>query len=361
MRQLSDYLENVSAQREIVFVDKEFADYRLPFFLELSRAGTHITCLETGSNRIIKFCKGNIEELRYNKLDFLIKYIFVVRQEDIHIVSGNLGVNTMICLWFARSNSSKIFAWCRLTLWSERNRSLGKKFLRRLLLARVDLVLVNGDSGRNYCQDLGAMRIETFYQSSVSLNTVCTHMQVRIPSNPLKLLFVGRLVEIKGLKEFLDATKDLRTSFNLTVIGDGQQSEELKNQAFEQKIAVQFLGKLSRPEILEVMMESDALIMPSLGDEWGLVIIEAMSVGLPIVGSTKAGAVDELNRIQEIGATFDPEIPESIKEALEKVVSWDNEKWNQYRVDNVSLIKKLEITHEGMAKKLLNLLQTSGL
>jgi len=358
---LSNYLENEPGRRMVVFIDKKFADYRFPFFLELSRAGIHVTCLESGSKRIIKFCEGSIEELRYNNLNFLIKYVFIIHQRGIQIISGNLGVNTILCVLFARSDSARIFAWCRLTLWSERNRSLGKKLLRRFLLARVDLVLVNGDSGRIYCQDLGALKIETFYQSSVGLDSICSHGQVHIPANPLKLLFAGRLVEIKGLKEFLQAAKDIRTLFTLTIIGDGPLSEELKNQAIEQNISVEFLGKLPRSEVLEVMIRSDALIMPSLGDEWGLVVIEAMSVGLPIIGSTKAGAVEELNSIQEIGATFDPEMPESIKEALEKVINWDQEKWDQYRVDNVSLIKRLEITHEGMAKKLLNLLQTSDL
>lgn len=343
----------------LIFVDKIYADYRFPFFAHLNKSGLEIRCLETQTGKIFHFNDNSVSETQFGKFMFIVNFLSLVRQKNLCIISGNLGLNTALCLWFSNSKSTKIFAWCRLTLWSERNRSFLKNLFRKFLLNKVDLVLVNGESGRVYCKKLGASRIETFYQSSVSSKTDFENARKFIQTPPFKLIFAGRLIKLKGLKEFLIAAKDFRSHFSLTVIGEGPQLEELEQLSLSLKFDVQFLGNLPRADLLSEMSKGDALVMPSLGDEWGLVIVEAMSVGLPILGSIRAGAVEELSSIQKIGVTFDPLLPESIEVALQEILFWGKIKLQECGSSNSLLIQRLQITQKGMADRLINIIYES--
>jgi glycosyltransferase involved in cell wall biosynthesis len=343
----------------LIFVDKIFGDYRFPFFSELHKSGIEIRCLETQTGKIFHFYNGSMHETKFSKVSFLAKFLIILKQGNLCVITGNLGFNTAICVWFANSRRTKIFAWCRLTIWSERNRSFAKKVFRSILLKQVDTILVNGESGRIYCENLGAFRVETFYQSSVVSQSdfPLTPQLSQIP--PFKLIFVGRLIALKGLKEFLIGAKDFRSHFSLTVIGEGPQLDELEKLSRSLDLDVRFLGNLPRTEVLSEMSRSDALVMPSLGDEWGLVIVEAMSVGLPILGSIRTGAVEELSRIQEIGVTFDPLLPTSIERALKEILFWEKNRLRECGLANFNLIQRLQITQDGMAKRLMNIIQES--
>ncbi|HIK38817.1 MAG: glycosyltransferase [Geminocystis sp.] len=97
-------------------------------------------------------------------------------------------------------------------------------------------------------------------------------------------IYVGRLEESKGIYELLKVWSRLDRRFVLTVIGGGKLERELKNK-FMGCDNVIFKGVCTREETLENMAKSKYLIQPSLWYEtFGLTIIEAMSVGTPVIG-----------------------------------------------------------------------------
>ncbi len=112
------------------------------------------------------------------------------------------------------------------------------------------------------------------------------------------VLFVGRLVEKKGVDVLIDAMAMVRAtdpSLTLTVVGDGPLRTDLKRRASEAGVQVDFKGWLKPQEVQAAIRRALVLAVPSRtaggGDAEGLptVIMEAMALGVPVVASRHAG------------------------------------------------------------------------
>lgn len=126
-----------------------------------------------------------------------------------------------------------------------------------------------------------------------------------------QLIFVGALVDHKGLPFLIQALKIVKTSFpkiRLLIIGEGPKKEEYKelvkkgglnNQVF-------FLGKTDNKHTLLHMAKSAILVMPSIWMENApITLLEAMVLGTPAIGS-KIGGIPELIKDRETGLLFKP-------------------------------------------------------
>lgn len=113
------------------------------------------------------------------------------------------------------------------------------------------------------------------------------------PSASRDVLYIGRLAPGKGVETLLAAWDDVARSSEpprsrLVVIGDGPMAAGLRSSL---PARAEMLGWLSRAEVTERLLTARALVMPS---EWyepfGMVLIEAMSAGLPIIVTSASGA-----------------------------------------------------------------------
>jgi glycosyltransferase involved in cell wall biosynthesis len=108
----------------------------------------------------------------------------------------------------------------------------------------------------------------------------------RDPNTPLRVIAVGRLIAIKGMDRVLQgfAAADLADGATLTVVGDGPWKERLDGLANELSIEDQtrFTGTLPRDQVLDELRTSDVLLFPSF-EGAGMVVMEAMASGLPVV------------------------------------------------------------------------------
>jgi glycosyltransferase involved in cell wall biosynthesis len=89
------------------------------------------------------------------------------------------------------------------------------------------------------------------------------------------LLFVGRISIEKNVEDFLE----IRTGGTKIVVGDGPQKEKFEKKYPEAK----FLGFKNKEELAEIYRSADAFVLPSKTDTLGLVNLEAMACGLPVV------------------------------------------------------------------------------
>lgn len=107
---------------------------------------------------------------------------------------------------------------------------------------------------------------------------------------PERILFVGSLDRahyFKGLDVLLDAVRNL--DVQLTVVGDGDRRSDYESIAPAGKVT--FLGNVSDDQLPEVYRSADLLVLPSIdrSEAFGLVILEAMASGLPVIASDLPG------------------------------------------------------------------------
>ncbi len=102
---------------------------------------------------------------------------------------------------------------------------------------------------------------------------------------PLKMLYVGNIIALKGLDLALEALKAAAIRAELTLIGDGNYLPALKRKTETLGLGgrVMFKGRLPRQEVLELYADYDLFLFPSLHDTGGLAVIEAMCNELPVV------------------------------------------------------------------------------
>ncbi len=135
------------------------------------------------------------------------------------------------------------------------------------------------------------------------------------------MLFVGRLVPYKGLRYLLQALQ--KTSARLVVVGDGPLKGELMLLAKELDIdrRVHFLGRLSDEEIRHFYHASSFFLLPSItrNEAFGIVQLEAMAAGKPVISTSLDTGVPFVNRHGESGIVVPPADVESLAEAIDEL------------------------------------------
>jgi glycosyltransferase involved in cell wall biosynthesis len=119
-----------------------------------------------------------------------------------------------------------------------------------------------------------------------------------IDSESFVALFVGTLIELKGIDVLLDAWAGVRSSGDLLLIAGGCMPGNeaypvvLRERAERLGIspAVRFVGPQKRGDLLVCYRAADVFVLPSRKDTWGKVLAEAASLGLPLVATPACGA-----------------------------------------------------------------------
>lgn len=154
------------------------------------------------------------------------------------------------------------------------------------------------------------------------------YQTTRTPTNPPRLLFVGRLVPKKGIDILLRALALLHRNnlpATLHIIGSGPLQETLRQLTAQLGLndAVTWHGRLSRDEVRQHLLDSDCLCAPSIvdrnGDRDGIpnVIVEAMASGVPVAGS-QAGGLGELLHV-DTGWPLHRLTPETLANVLQEM------------------------------------------
>ncbi len=177
--------------------------------------------------------------------------------------------------------------------------SLNKGIIRRLkirCLKRAEHVTVVSEYSRKKLQEL----LPVIQPSIISMgvNTKQFGKQYREQDyfhqgKRKVVLFVGRLVEIKGVAYLIEAIKKIDAL--LVIAGDGPLRKELERQAADIKNRVLFLGAKPHDELKTIYASSDIFVVPSITIDNGVqegvptVIMEAMASGLAVVASDSGG------------------------------------------------------------------------
>jgi glycosyltransferase involved in cell wall biosynthesis len=170
------------------------------------------------------------------------------------------------------------------------------------------VVLVANERTRRALPSRLRGEVLTLVENGVDLSIWWPAEGARAERGPIRVVFVGRLIDCKAVDLLLEAFRDVitRVPATLQLAGDGPQRRrwEAKARALGLEEVVQFLGWYAQEECAELLRRSDVLVLPSLHECGGAVVLEAMATGLPVVATNWGGPPDYLD--ESCGILVDP-------------------------------------------------------
>lgn len=213
----------------------------------------------------------------------------------------------------------------------------------RLTLSKVDSIISVSEAARRFISNFTA-NPGIVIPNGVDTDRFRPRSGIRLFDGDPVILYVGRLVPKKGVDNLILAMRNVlkvHRKARLIIVGKGALQKMLRSEA---KLAgvessVSFLGYVPDEELPYIYNSADVFVLPSItGESFGIVLLEAMASGLPVV-ATRVGGIPEVLSGQ--GVLVDPE-PESIAEGIEEALghpttlperfSWKNIAKRVYKV-----------------------------
>ena len=186
--------------------------------------------------------------------------------------------------------------------------SISKKYIRKMAVNysnKCDTVIAPSTAIKKILEDRevktpievipSGINVENFKKDVNERDEI--RKKYKINDNDILLITASRIVEEKNIKFLFKAFSEIRKkadNVKFLVVGDGAIKSELeemsKNLHFERDII--FTGLVSRDEIVELYQASDLFVFASLTETQGLVAVEAMAAGLPVVAIKASGIED---------------------------------------------------------------------
>jgi glycosyltransferase involved in cell wall biosynthesis len=135
-----------------------------------------------------------------------------------------------------------------------------------------------------------------------------------------RFITVSRLVNRKGIDLVLHALAELKDdTIELLIVGSGNYEGQLKRLVHELDLekSVRFYGYCLREKLPDLYNTACAFILPSRAESFGMVFVEAMACGLPVIGAKTGGVVDLVD--EDCGILVDNDDVEQIKQAIVQI------------------------------------------
>jgi glycosyltransferase involved in cell wall biosynthesis len=177
--------------------------------------------------------------------------------------------------------------------------------------------------------------VEQVVENGVDLSLWNTGVQVPSPppdpARPAVFLFMGRLIELKAVDLLLEAFHHARdrAPMQLVIVGDGDDRARLQQCAKRLDLLpsadgdaapgqVRFAGWLPQPDCADLLASADGLVMPSLRECGGAVVLEAMAMGKPVIATAWGGPLDYLDA--DCGVLVEPHDREAVISGFAKAM-----------------------------------------
>ena len=244
---------------------------------------------------------------------------------DVLVKCINGKAELLLCYALCRLRRRKFVLWTGIWRWPDNLRHRIGRPIARHICRNADAVCTYGSHVSQFLEHNGVHGRKLFVVPQPVEPDRAFHSAGRRAhsSGRLKILFVGRLVEEKGLAVLLLAAAAFADRVSLTVVGSGPQQNTLATAANEAGLDVTWLGQRSPLTVAELYRQSDCVVIPSLTtpmsrEPWSFIANEAMLSGCVVVGSTAVGAVaGGLVRHGITGLVFDENDHRALRRQLE--------------------------------------------
>lgn len=347
---------------KVLYCNPSFWEYRLPFYVELNR-------LFKGDFHVVysakRFGHGHIkllnrikEELGKNAHPYDNEFMYDVKTHSFHgFTEGGKQIPLPFGLWkyimkvkpdvlitegffqwtplvqlYGLIHHIPVFIGYERTLHTERNNSKFKTWIRKIQNKFIKGYLVNGTETKKYLESIGVAS-EKIHIGGMSADSEGLRKAIEafpeeekkvfkgkfLKGNGILYLFTGKMIERKGILPLLAAWMKHIEAYpndNLLVVGDGELFDVCKRK-YGGVASIHLEGGVPYDDIYKYYAIADVYFLPTIEDNWSLVIPEAMSCGLPVATSIYNGCHVELIHEGENGITFDTFNQDSMVKALE--------------------------------------------
>ena len=240
------------------------------------------------------------------------------------IVAATPGPYGLLGAWWSRRLGAKFIVGFH-THFSGVTDVYSNRFLRaisrfyfniadKILFRTGDLVLANSESMVDLAKRLGARKVGV-------MGTLLPRDSLAEPSRKLegdlrRVVFAGRLAPEKRLDTVIEAARRL-PEIGFTIAGDGPLNKEVEQRA-EELSNLEYVGWVSRAELLAQMDRADMLVLNSVVESFGTVALEAMARGRLALVSNTCGIVDWPDLVDNLYQVADEE---TLAQAIRRVAS----------------------------------------
>ncbi len=142
------------------------------------------------------------------------------------------------------------------------------------------------------------------------------------------IVYVGNLIDRKGVDVLLQAVATLPPSTTVRIAGDGEDAQRLRTMASKLPHDIEFIGPIEPSEVVPLMATARVVAVPSRLEPFGQVAAEALSSGTPVV-VTRTGGLAEIPD-ERCGMVVPPDDPTSLASALATILTLDDAAWTEY-------------------------------
>lgn len=251
------------------------------------------------------------------------------------VFSYEMGMRTLLSCWYRRFHPEVPLVMVgNMSEHVENERGLGRRLLRRSICRGADYFTYNGPSCKRYLESLSLAPDRLFeVPYCIDSSVVFDGSREATTTDHRKLLYCGSLSERKGILQFTQMMRQWcdsnpQRTVTLSIAGDGPLKDsiaELAGGSFE----ISFLGHCDSSDLKKAYHDNDIAVFPSLADEWGLVPIEAMKSGLPVLGSFFAQSVEACCQEDKNGWSFDPTNENDLRSAINRAMACSSEQLHE--------------------------------
>jgi glycosyltransferase involved in cell wall biosynthesis len=201
---------------------------------------------------------------------------------------------------YAHLTRIPLVGWVESTARDNRLERLVTEVPKRILVHSCDAFLVPGRASAEYLRSLGidaklieqapnAVDIQIFGDAVAEARRDLAGLRNSLGLTRCTFLYVGRLDPEKGVDLLVEAFRTLAA--DLVIVGNGSESARLARVT---PANVRLVGRLERDDLVPWYAAADAFVLPSRSDQWGMVLNEAATAGLPLVSTDAPGAAHDL-------------------------------------------------------------------
>ena len=306
----------------------------------------------------IRKSKGNLVLLPFLIIGQLVHSLKLIKKEEINIINSHWLVpsgftGALIQKFLKKKNYVTIHA---AALYLLERIPLGNR-IAKFIYNNSTRIFIVSNFGKKQFYKLLNIKDKASYNAKVKTIPMGIYVDkfneerntIAFPENSYNIIFLGRLVEKKGLVYAIEAIKYMQNSnINLHICGGGPLKNELEEMVEKYNLSqkIKFYGYISENEKINYFNSADILLVPSIetpeGDKEGLpvVILEALSAGLPIIATNVGGIKDGVIN-NYTGKLIEQKNSESIINAICELRN-NKELYNDIRVNCKKYAKKFD-------------------